>query len=156
MNNHDILRSVLEEKNNLSKISTKAAEISDLDGIIAKAEDPKVIALLMVRAIREREHTNSLMETINEKYDRIMLALKSPEAQQFGQIGQNRFEVLAEQDQKIIKAIEQKGGCTATDITKLLGYKGLNAACQRLNKLFREGHLTKVQSGRKVLYLAKS
>ena len=66
------------------------------------------------------------------------------------------MEVLPEQDQLILKSIEERGGCNANDIKTMLNYKGLNAACQRLSKLFKEGYLNKVQSGRKVLYLAKS
>ncbi|MEM4390952.1 MAG: hypothetical protein QXX06_03765, partial [Candidatus Diapherotrites archaeon] len=68
----------------------------------------------------------------------------------------NRYEILSEADQLILKSIEERGGCTAQDIKAMLNYKGLNAACQRLNKLYREGFLKKIQSGRKVLYLAKS
>ncbi len=68
----------------------------------------------------------------------------------------NKYEVLAEQDQLILKNIEERGGCSAKDIKIMLNYRGLNAACQRLNRLFRDGHLKKVQSGRKVLYLAKN
>lgn len=155
MNNHDIVKSVMRERELLERVSPAFGDLSaDIDEIMAQSENPKVLAALMFRLIQEREKTNHLLQAIDEKYDRIMLSLKTPETNSTQT--QNRFEVLPEQDQAILKLVEERGGCTANDIKAMMNYKGLNAACQRLNKLFREGHLKKVQSGRKVLYLAKS
>ncbi|VVC00251.1 Uncharacterised protein [uncultured archaeon] len=158
MNNHDIITGLLTEKEMLSKVSSQQPELQELEGLLKQAEDPKVLALLMFRVVSERQRTNSLLESINDKYDSIMLSLKSGQQaiQQENNASQNRFEVLPEHDQAILKKIEEKGGCTAKDIKIMLGYKGLNAACQRLSRLFREGYLKKVQSGKKVLYLAKN
>ena len=160
MNNHDIFSSVMKEKELLEKISPKFNELNDLNEIMQHADDPKVLAALMFRIIQEKEKTNKLLENIGEKYDNIMLSLKTaPENSNMGNTQnntQNKFEVLPEQDQLILKSVEERGGCTANDIKTMLNYKGLNAACQRLNKLFKDGYLKKVQSGRKVLYLAKS
>ncbi len=157
MNNHDILKSVMTEKEMLAKLAPQFQDMADLDEILRHADSPKVQAMLMYRVVQEKERTNKLLESINDKYDRIMLSLKtgSNENTQWQPAAGNKFEVLAEQDQLILKNIEERGGCTAKDIKIMLNYKGLNAACQRLNRLFRDGHLKKVQSGRKVLYLAK-
>ncbi len=156
MNNHDILHTVMTEKEMLAKLSPQFQNMTDLDEILRHADSPKVQAMLMYRVVQEKERTNALLQALNDKYDRIMLSLKTgnSEAQQLPAQG-NKFEVLAEQDQLILKNIEERGGCSAKDIKIMLNYKGLNAACQRLNRLFRDGHLKKVQSGRKVLYLAK-
>ncbi|HLC78788.1 MAG TPA: hypothetical protein VJG83_00020 [archaeon] len=156
MNNHDILVDVIKEKELLEKISPKFFELHDLDQIMQQADNPKVLAALMYRIVAERERTNKMLESINEKYDKIMLTLKTTPETPIQNSTQNKFEVLPEPDQAILKLIEERGGCSANDIKTMMNYKGLNAACQRLNRLFKEGHLTKVQSGRKVLYLAKS
>ena len=156
MNNHDIFKSVMSEKELVEKISPKFSEMNDLDEIVKQAENPKVLATLMFRLIQERERTNNVLEGINEKYDKIMFSLKTTPDTPTQNSTQNSFEVLPEQDQLILKSVEERGGCSALDIKTMLNYKGLNAACQRMNKLFRDGYLRKVQSGRKVLYLAKN
>ncbi|MCR4369498.1 MAG: hypothetical protein NUV67_06355 [archaeon] len=162
MNNHDIMRDLLKEKESIEKIGKKA-QLGDIEQLLEEAENPKVLALLMYKLIQEKERSNKLLETISEKYDNIMFSLKT--AQQGSQmqgamaeIGekQEAYEIFPEQDQLIMKTIGEQGSCTANDIKTMLNYRGLNAACQRLNKLFKEGHLKKVKSGRKVLYLAKS
>lgn len=158
MNNHDILRTVMTEKEMLAKLAPQFQDMDDLDEILRHADSPKVQAMLMYRVVQEKERTNTLLQALNDKYDRIMLSLKtghSENTQQAPAAG-NKYEVLAEQDQLILKNIEERGGCSAKDIKIMLNYRGLNAACQRLNRLFRDGHLKKVQSGRKVLYLAKN
>lgn len=158
MNNHDIFKQLTTEKELLGKLSPQFSELNDLEEITKHADNPKVLAALMYKVVQERERTNKLLESINDKYDHIMLALKTGhnETTQENAGQQSKFEVLPEQDQLILKTIEERGGCSAKDIKVMLNYKGLNAACQRLNKLYKEGHLKKVQSGRKVLYLAKS
>ncbi len=160
MNSHDVFRSVVREKESLEKLSPKVSELNDLEEMVQQAENPKALAVLMYRLMQERDRTNRLLEGISEKYDSIMLSLKTtpetPIVQGMHNTHNNRFEVLPEQDQLILKTIEERGGCAARDIKTMLNYKGLNAACQRLNKLYKEGHLKKVQSGRKVVYLAKN
>lgn len=162
MNSHDLMKELSSEKALIEKISPKFGEsAAELEELVQQAENPKVLAALMFRLIQEKEKTNKLLESINDKYDRIMFGIKTAESgnaqtQATGRRHENLFEVLPEQDQAILKIVEERGGCSAKDIKAMLNYKGLNAACQRLNKLYREGLLKKVQSGRKVLYLAKS
>ena len=157
MNSHDTFKGVLKEKDLIDKISPLFAELNDLENIIQHTDNPKVLAALMFRIVQERERTNKLLEGIDEKYDAIMLSLKTaPQTPASTQTeAGNKFEVLPEPDQAILKMVEERGGCSATDIKTMMNYRGLNAACQRLNRLYREGLLKKVQSGRKVLYLAK-
>tara|TARA_Y100000310_G_scaffold71983_1_gene67926 strand:- start:7481 stop:7939 length:459 start_codon:yes stop_codon:yes gene_type:complete len=151
------MKDVLKEKELLEKISPKFQQLNELDEIMEQAENPKVLAALMFKLIQEKEKTNSLLENINEKYDKIMFSVKTNPLETDTQESstENHFEVLPEQDQMILKIVEEQGQCTANDIKTVLSYKGLNAACQRLNKLYKEGYLKKVKSGRKVLYLAK-
>ena len=159
MNSHDIMKSLLKERELLEKLSPKFADSGrELDEIMEQSDNPKVLAALMYKLTQEKEKTNKILQGIDEKYDKIMFSLKTRETPEtpIQQMQESKFEVLAEQDQLIMKIAEEQGGCTAKDIKTMLNYKGLNAACQRLNKLYREGHLKKVQSGRKVVYLAKS
>jgi len=160
MNNHEsVMKDVLKEKEILDRLSPKFRELNELDQIMEQAENPKVLAALMFRLVQEKEKTNQLLENINEKYDKIMFSIKTQNPlktdTQETINKENQFEVLPEQDQMILKIVDEQGQCTSNDIKTILNYKGLNAACQRLNKLYREGYLKKVKSGRKVLYLAK-
>lgn len=159
MNNHDTMKNLLRERELLEKLAPKE-EMGDINEIIEQAENPKILAGILYRVLKEKEKTNKLLENINEKYDKIMFEMKTQgetASPSIGiQTGSNSFETLAEQDQSILKIIEDRGQCTANDIKTMMNYKGLNAACQRLNKLYKEGYLKKIKAGRKVLYLAKS
>lgn len=158
MTNHDVMKDVLKDKQLLEKLAPKIQATDDIQELIEQSEDPKALATLLYKVIQEKEKTNKILDGINTKFDSIMFTLKtSSNTETFDATPpQNNFEILAEQDQLILKIIDDRGQCTANDIKTMLNYKGLNAACQRLNKLYKEGHLKKVKSGRKVLYLAKS
>lgn len=129
----------------------------DIQEVMQHSKDPAFTAALMFKLVQEREQTNKLLEKINDKYDEIMFELKTRQTTPTP-AGQNptnnphKFEVLPEQDQMILHLAEQKGHIDAIAVQQSMGYKGVNAACQRLNKLFKEGHLKKIQSGKKVLY----
>lgn len=166
MSNHDSFKDIqdmLKNEEIIRKISPKFDEETlDIQEIMGYSKDPMFIAVLLYKLVQERGRTNQLLEKIHDKFDEIMLELKTkelapgsaPPAQQAQKA--SAFEVLPEQDQMIIAHVKQAGQATAEDIKAMLGYRGVNAASQRLNKLFREGYLQKVQSGRKVLFLAKN
>jgi sugar-specific transcriptional regulator TrmB len=67
---------------------------------------------------------------------------------------QNRIREIAisELDKKIIQYIQVKGMASASDIQKIMNYKGKNAASARLIKLYKEGILERYQLGHKVFY----
>ena len=130
----------------------------DLKEVMEYSQNPAFMAALMFKLAKEREKTNELLGKINEKFDSVMFELKTrqitPSSPLMASESPTRkFEVLPEQDQLIMNLAEEKGSIDALAVKESLGYKGLNAACQRLNKLFVQGHLKKVQSGKKVLYL---
>jgi predicted HTH transcriptional regulator len=153
---------VLEDSDIIKKISPKFNELSlDIQEIYKHGKDPMFVAMLLFKLAEEREKTNKILENIFDKYDEIMLKLKT---QKMGnensltpttpQPQNSPTQILPEQDQMIMHLVGTRGQITAEEIRAELGYKGRNAASQRLNKLFKDGHLKKVQSGRKVLYLA--
>jgi len=130
-------------------------ETLDIGEIAKQANDPFFVSLLLFKLAEEREQSNKLLAEISEKFDRVMFELKQEKHETQTEVEKASIEILPEQDQKILDLVDQKGMCSASEIVEALGYKRQNAASQRLNKLFREGHLKKVRSGRKVLYLAR-
>lgn len=140
-------------------ISPKFAEhTADLNEIMDKAHDPKVIAALLFKLAEEREKTNRILSEINKKYDEIAFEMKTKHMR--GQLSpleevRPEFDLLPEQDRAILNFVGEQGQATAGDVMTVLQYRGLNGASQRLNKLCKEGFLEKARSGKRVLYLPK-
>jgi len=155
MIDNDTLAKALEGKQMAEKISQAfSLEMQDIIQLMQKNQDPVLLAALMFKLAQEREQSNKLMDKISEKFDQIMLELKTRNSGQASEIqGDGRkFTMLPEQDQRIISIIEQKGQTSALEVQEALGYSCLNAASQRLNMLFRQNLLKKIQSGKKVVY----
>ncbi|MBU0661874.1 hypothetical protein KJ891_00260, partial [Candidatus Micrarchaeota archaeon] len=133
------------------ELNLEVAEIRE------QSKDPFFLSTLLYKLAKEREETNKLLSGINEKYDKIMFELKTGKMDKTEvlQSMEDKFEMLPEQDQLILNYIEEGGSGSAKEIKDVMRYKGLNAASQRLNKLYKEGYLKKVQSGKQVLYLVK-
>ena len=132
---------------------------SDISQIMEKLKDPLYVGVLMFKLLSERERTNKILAEINEKYDHIMFEVKAPGSKIDSLVdgaSEKTFQILPEQDQLILRYIEEKGSAAAHEVQSIMNYKGLNAASQRLNKLYKEGYLKKVQSGKRVVYLAKT
>jgi hypothetical protein len=130
----------------------------ELQEILGVADNPQVMAALLFKLVQERENTNRLLAQINEKYDSLLKNQRIPVSPLNSPIDldskQTAFSVLPEHDQLILTLVAQKGQVDSAQVKVALGYKGLNAACQRLNRLYQLGHLKKVQSGKRVVYLA--
>ncbi len=166
MKNHDSSEQsgILDSDEAIKKISPKFHELSaDIREISKHCNDPVFVATLIFKLAEEREKTNKILEGIYDKYDEIMLKLKT-ERLATGEASltptpqpQNPdTQILPENDQMIMHLVNTRGHISANEVRSELGYRGSNAASQRLNKLFKEGHLRKIQSGRKVLYLARN
>ena len=168
MSRHDNLRQDEHKPDFVQQIAPEFSELSlDIKELQEQGKDPMFVSALLFRLIKEKERSNKLLEALNDKYDRIMLELKQRRGGDFsgatpmpsgtGMVPDTgKFQMLAVQDDQILKYVEEHGQATAADVKAIMNYKGLNAASQRLNKLQREGYLKKVQQGRKVLFLAKS
>jgi len=140
----------------LEKISKSFTDSTlDIREIAKYSNDPMFLSALIFKLAEEREKTNKLLAEINEKFDRMFT---DKEKKKYGkpEVEKASIEVLPETDQRILDYVESHGMAEAGQVMEVLNYKGKNAASQRLNKLFREGHLRKVRSGRKVLYLART
>lgn len=163
MNNHDTLKELENTRVLVEKISPEFSELTvDLEEVMKKSSDPVFLSALLFKLTEERRKTNKLLEEIGRKYDDIMFELKigqtgsGPHQTSLAETGKKDFSVLPEQDQLILKHIEEHGSVTAKDIRTILNYRGLNAASQRLNKLYKEDYLKKIHAGKKVEYLIKS
>ena len=55
-------------------------------------------------------------------------------------------------DAKILDFVQTHTMICADDLMKAMNYRGRNAACARLNRLYREGLLERYQLGHKVFY----
>lgn len=155
---HDTIKGIedlLENQEMIKKISPKFSELSmDIKEISKHCKDPMFIAVLLFKLAEERNRTNKLLEQIDEKFDKMMFNMKTGETNPLQQRETEPSSILSEQDQMIMHLAHTNGKVTAGNIKTELGYKGKNAASQRLNRLFKDGHLRKMQSGRKVFYLA--
>ncbi|MFH1224343.1 MAG: hypothetical protein V1676_00905 [Candidatus Diapherotrites archaeon] len=157
MNSHESGEKVIKESVQRTQPEGFDTITMDIAQIREQSKDPFFISMLLYKVAKEREETNRLLGSINEKYDRIMFELKTGEMDKTALFPskETEFETLPEQDQLIVKYIGQKGSANAKDIQEVMHYKGLNAASQRLNKLYKEGYLKKVQSGKQVMYLVR-
>jgi predicted HTH transcriptional regulator len=125
----------------------------DIQEIMRLSENPVLLSVLLFKLAEERKKTNELLEKIYDKYDRIMLEMKTRQQGSL-QVGvEKNLEILPEQDRKIMDLAQINGSTTAEEVQKALDYKGKNAACQRLNLLANKGFLKKARSGKQVLYL---
>lgn len=156
MNDHDILEDLQKQKQIAENIAPKFASLTaDLKDVMEQSSKPEVIAAVLFKLAQEREKTNKILRRIDEKYDEIMFSLKTSQADVQQIEKSDAGVILPEQDKAIMDYITKNNSATAQDIMIALNYKGLNGACQRLNKLCKENYLTKVRSGKKVLYLLK-
>ncbi|MFA4907495.1 MAG: hypothetical protein WC602_04440 [archaeon] len=127
----------------------------DIQEIMKHSANPLLLSVLLFKLAEERQKSNKILEQMSDRYDKIMFELKTNHYPGAGITEAKEFELLPEQDQLILKVIGERGSATANDIQATLNYRGLNAASQRLNRLYKDNYLRKAQSGRKVLYLIR-
>lgn len=150
MTGHESIKKLSQQETEEKKEFTELTE--DIEDAIKKAKDPVFMAGMIYKLAEERRKTNELMQKIEEKFDQIMFSMKTG-SQKAPEAEESKFEILPEQDQLIVSFIEQNGSATATEVQRIMHYKGVNAASQRLNSLYKQGMLKKIQAGKKVAYL---
>jgi hypothetical protein len=129
----------------------KELGLSDLMAIQEKTQDPLVLSVLVFKLLEERKETNKILKDIQEKYDKLQTTIQTKEN------NNKNLEIvlLPETDDRIISYIKEHGKADAEEIKEMFGYKGTNAASQRLNNLVKANYLQKVNSGRKVYFVVK-
>ncbi len=128
----------------------KELGLSDLMDIQEKTKDPLVLSVLVFKLLEERKETNKILKDIQEKYDKLQFSLSQKESQSNLDI-----KMLSETDDKIISYIREKKRADAEEIKVAFGYKGTNAASQRLNSLVKDKYLQKITAGRKVYFIIR-
>ncbi len=128
----------------------------ELDQLISKKETippESTVPTLIKYMIEERERTNSLLTSITGKIGKLEKEIERLYDEPAYKEGQYSMEVpLSSLDAKILDFVQTHGMICADDLMKAMNYKGRNAACARMNKLYREGLLERYQLGHKVFY----
>ena len=132
-----------------------AKEIFDeVQDYIEKFRDPIFLGTLFYKVLEERENTNRLLKEMNRKYEALLERLAALEAR-LDSPGQQAPPALSPVDEQILDLLRARGLLSAEEVRKALGYKGKNAASQRLNRLFSLGLVEKIHKGKKVYFRAK-
>ncbi len=118
-----------------SSLGIRKEDVEDIVALGKYLENPVYLGLLVAALIEERKRTNELLSKIYHELRR-----------------SSTVEGLSDQDEKILELIRERGAVTAEDVKEALGYKGLNGASARLNKLHRMGYLQKIRRGKKVYF----
>lgn len=159
-----IEKELSEIKSELEKLSTKNTENITLLKEKESAQDTNSHMLALIRFIMdENKKTTILMKGISDTLAQLTTELRGdqlPESDQQESAVQNATDKgghitelpISGQDAKIIEFIQIKGMACADDIKLHMSYKGRNAACARLNNLYKRGALQRYQLGHKVYY----
>ncbi len=157
MTDHDLSsydsQKLLNDLNAVKRISPEFNTLSeDMQDIMKESSNPAFLAALLYKLTKEREETNLILKRLEEKFTKIQELLKNqtnttspnPNAEE---------NILSEPDQHIMQLITTVGMVSAQDVQSRLSYKNSNAASQRLNNLVRRGHLKRIRSGKKVMFM---
>ena len=155
MTDHDTLydaQKLLNDFNAVKRISPDFNELSvDIQEVMKESTNPAFLAALLYKLTKEREETNKILASLEQKFAKIeeLLLSKSPSSPNT----KSQPGLLSEPDQHIMQLVDEVPFVSATDVQLRLAYRNTNAASQRLNKLTREGHLVSVRQGKKVLFM---
>ena len=156
MTDHDTLydaQKLLNDFNAVKRISPDFNELSvDIQEVMKESNNPAFLAALLYKLTKEREETNKILASLEQKFAKIeeLLLNKTPISP--NTISQPKL-LLSEPDQHIMQLVDEVPFVSAQDVQLRLAYRNKNAASQRLNKLTREGHLVSVRQGKKVLFM---
>ncbi len=117
------------------------------------------ISSLLKYMVEERERTNRMLEGLTDKIRKLEGALdgmyavaEEREAAVQARPIDNKEIPLSGLDAQVLDFVQTKGMICADQLKEYMGYKGRNAACTRLNKLYTTGLLDRFQLGHKVYY----
>ena len=126
---------------------------ADIVNIHEKLKDPVFLGSLFHVAASERENTNRILKTLLTRLDALDARLRKIEGGELSPpAGPRPPAILPDIDFEIIDFVKGRGRVYANEVRKRFRYKGTNAACARLSKLYDQGLLGKKQVGRRVYY----
>jgi hypothetical protein len=155
MTDHDTLydaQKLLNDFNAVKRISPDFNELSvDIQEVMKESNNPAFLAALLYKLTKEREETNKILASLEQKFAKIeeLLLSKTPNSPNT----KPQPALLSEPDQHIMQLVDEMPLVSAQDVQLRLAYRNTNAASQRLSKLTREGHLVSVRQGKKVLFM---
>ncbi|MEM3820508.1 MAG: hypothetical protein QXM58_02105 [Candidatus Micrarchaeaceae archaeon] len=150
-NKKQIEDEILRIKQEISELSSKASQ-----AVPDASSD--AIAALTKYLIEERERTNRVLNTLTEQIRSIEERLGSGNVEEVPTTAnvqgapQSREIPLSEVDTNVLLFVQSKGMVCADDLKEAMHYKGKNAACARLNRLYQKGIIERFQLGHKVYY----
>jgi predicted HTH transcriptional regulator len=156
MTDHDLSgydsQKLLNDLNAIKRISPDFNTLSmDMQEIMKESNNPAFLAALLYKLTKEREETNLILKRLEEKFAKIQELLKNQT--NTSTTPNMEDNILSEPDQHIMQLISTVGMVSAQDVQSRLSYKNSNAASQRLNNLVRRGHLKRIRSGKKVMFM---
>ncbi|HNV01150.1 MAG TPA: BlaI/MecI/CopY family transcriptional regulator [archaeon] len=156
MTDHDLSsydsQKLLNDLNAVKRISPEFNTLSeDMQDIMKESSNPAFLAALLYKLTKEREETNLILKRLEEKFAKIQELLKNQSNTSSNPNTEDN--ILSEPDQHIMQLITTVGMVSAQDVQSRLSYKNSNAASQRLNNLVRRGHLKRIRSGKKVMFM---
>ncbi len=154
MTNHDQsydAQKLLSDLDAVKRISPEFSNLSvDMQEVLKESSNPAFLAALLFKLTKEREETNKILASLEQKFAKIQELLSKNSSNSHTNLEEN---ILSEPDQHIMQLVNELEMVSAQDIKTRLSYKKSNAASQRLSKLVREGHLKRIRSGKKVLFV---
>lgn len=155
MINHDEsydAQKLLNDLNAVKRITPDFNNLTlDMQEIMKESSNPAFLAALLYKLTKEREETNEILRRLEQKFAKIQELLVEKGTVSLSPTREET--ILAEADTHIMHIVDEFGSVTATDIQTRLAYKKTNAASQRLCNLVRQGHLKRVRSGKKVMFM---
>jgi predicted HTH transcriptional regulator len=156
MTDHDLSsydsQKLLNDLNAVKRISPEFDTLSlDMQEIMKESSNPAFLAALLYKLTKEREETNLILKRLEEKFAKIQELLKNQTNTSSNPNTEDN--ILSEPDQHIMHLVDSVGMVSAQDVQSRLSYKNSNAASQRLNNLVRRGHLKRIRSGKKVMFM---
>jgi hypothetical protein len=143
-----------------NEVQALKQELSSItSALISKKDAPMPnsdagISALLKYMTEERERTNKILASITSKISNLEEELRSTyteESSAYETAGRRQVPVSG-LDAKILNFIQTKDMVCADQVRDAMGYKGRNAACSRLNKLYKQGIIERFQLGHKVYY----
>ncbi len=133
---------------NIYKLNTERSPLrteirNDLEQNMQKFSDPVILGELIFKLLEERENTNRILKNILAKLENIQSGTAAAPGGE---------PLLPEVDEKIMEFVRERGKISAEDVRQHFSYKGKNAACARLNRLYELNLLGKKQVGKKVFF----
>jgi superfamily II RNA helicase len=143
---------IKKELSELKEMVQRLAITSNSAKQIAEPENQNADVSYLMKIVEERERTNGMLRMIMERVRNLEQQIIKGNEQAIQQSNETKQVLLSDVDAKIINYASMREMVCADEIRELMGYKGNNAACSRLNKLYKAGLLNRFQLGHVVYY----